>query len=163
MNLVNERLLDVSFSPLFHDLHVFDAIISRDAASCPVTDNGVPEMSREAIGDNICLTGVADTGPELAQALGRIRDLEHQLDGNDTILRAALEIMFRAKRRVDEIDDRLKELEVTLRVSRSQSERLGLVLCPQCSDEEAAVDLWREPQKAHDIVVELRSLMLREL
>lgn len=163
MCLVDERLLDVSFSPLFHDPHVFDTILSGDAASCPVTSNGVPEMPCEVVEDKISLTGVVDTGPELAQALSRIRDLERQLRRNDTMLGAALEIMFRAKRRVDEIDDRLKELEVTLRVngtsSLPQSGRLGLDLCLKCGDD-TAVNLWREP---HDKVVELRSLMLREL
>ena len=161
---VDERLLDVSFSPLFRDLHVFDAILSGDVASCPVTSNWVPKMPSEVVEDKMSLTGVADASPELAQALGRIHDLAHQLDKNDTMLGAALEIMFRAKRRVDEIDDRLKELEVTLRVgsttSLRQSGQLGLDLSPQCSDEETAVDLWR---KAHGILVELRSLMLKEL
>jgi len=160
VRVVNERLLDVSFTPFADDLNVLDAILSEDAVSVSrsATGNGTPNVPSKSV-PNACL--------ELSQAHDRIRELESQLDRNDAMVGEALEMMFRAKRRVDEIDDRLKELEVALGVdvspSRPQSGRLGLGLRLADGEDETADEVCGEHRKAHDIVVEMRRLMLGEL
>lgn len=150
---VDERLLDVSFTP-FDDLNVLDAILSEDV-SRSASGNCTPNVPSNPV-PNVCL--------ELSQAHDRIRELEGQLDRNDAMVGEALEMMFRAKRRVDEIDDLLKELEVALGIDvssgRPQSGKLGLGLRLAGSDDETACG---EHRKAHDIVVQLRRLMLGEL
>ena len=152
VRVVDERLLDTSFSPLFDDLNVLDAILSEDAVSVShaTTGNGTPNVPSKPV-PNACL--------ELSQAHDRIRELESQLDRNDTMVGEALEMMFRAKRRVDEIDDRLKELEVALGIDVSCDQpQSGLRLAG--GDDETVCG---EHRKVYDIVVELRRLMLGEL
>ncbi|KAK2464454.1 hypothetical protein APHAL10511_003602 [Amanita phalloides] len=141
---IDERLLNVSFSPSFSDLYLFDGAQFGDPLPCP---SGVPEEAR------LQCTPVQtlNTADELAQAYNRIRRLECQLEKNDTMVCEALHVLLHAKRRIDEIDGCLGKLEEMLRV------RCG---DPSMRDPEEA---WSDGDQAFNIVAKLRKLMTREL
>ena len=80
----------------------------------------------------------------------------------------ALEVMFRAKRRIDDIDDQLEELEIILRCGIPHRQN-GTV--KPSSDSHEEVDILRERfdmamverMNAYEIVIGLRDLVFGEL
>ncbi|KAF8628612.1 hypothetical protein AX15_003806 [Amanita polypyramis BW_CC] len=171
---IDERLLDTTFPPSFNALHLLDAIEpEREEVNVPAhpqhASHHIPDQSIAPVEKNSVQVQASNVTPECngnqsvlaaddltVAYTNRIRELEYQLERSDTMVGAALEVMFRAKRRINEIDGRLEELEMVLRCGDAVSQR-----------EDASADLGSQGtengRNAYDIVIELRELMLGEL
>ncbi|KIL63784.1 hypothetical protein M378DRAFT_198656 [Amanita muscaria Koide BX008] len=159
---IDERLLDVAFPALFDNFRFLDNVSAKPLVAVQTTGANQPTA-------NECQEHppVEFNNKLLLQAQVKIRKLELQLVKSDAMVGQAMEVMFRAKRRIDEIDNRLEKLAIVLRCRQNFSAELPLDYFGPGEDgkiwEERFEILLMERRQAYEEVMTLRGLMSAEL